>query len=334
MIFKQIAILGANELSISLALKLKTQRQAPQVIGYDERNVIVELAQAHGAFDRIARRPEEAVEGSDLVIIALPLMAMRESFQAIAPYLKPGAVVTDLARLKGPVLAWATELLPEGTYFIGGHLVFNPILVGPDPMATLEEASADWLEEALYCIVPSDAVPEVVLDAFAAWVRDLDAQPYFIDVTEHDGLQASVEGLPDVLSVALLRTTVNAPGWPEVRKFADRRFALATEAAHDAQERHAAVYLNRAQVLHRVNLLIQELVHIRDLLNREDQAGLADLFTTAANGREQWLAERAHGLWVQESASDMSDVPSLGQQLKRLLLGERPSWQKRQDEEQ
>ena len=65
------------------------------------------------AVDRVERQPGRACRNADLVIVAVPLPAMRETFAAIAPHLQPGCLVTDTAFLKAPVMRWAKELLPE-----------------------------------------------------------------------------------------------------------------------------------------------------------------------------------------------------------------------------
>jgi prephenate dehydrogenase len=260
-----------------------------------------------------------------LVIVAVPLTDVRETFAAIAPHLKPGAYVTDTAPLKAPVMRWAEELLPEGVYFAGGHPIFNPAIVGFEPLEGLDQASADLLTEALYCFTTPSEMSDAVIDVFARLAKMLDANPFFIDVTEHDGLQAGISNLPELLSIALLRATIDTPGWHEMRKFADHRFALATEAAETAHQHHVATFLNRENVVRRLNVLLTELVHLRDLLSQEDGEILEQTFAQAVEGREQWIAERRQGMWTREHAlrSDHVPSPSLGRQFRQMLLGER-----------
>ena len=92
-----------------------------------------------------------------MVILSLPVVAIRDTMQAIAPYLQPGALVTDTASLKTPVLRWAEEILPESAHFVGGDPVISAASAGA------EEASADLLKNALYCLCPSPrAAPDAV----------------------------------------------------------------------------------------------------------------------------------------------------------------------------
>lgn len=323
--FEQVAIIGTDHISVSIAMGLKAQpsskKKPPRIIGYDTETVKADLARTRGAFDRVERKPGRACRDGDLVIVAVPLTAIRETFAAIAPHLRPGCFVTDTARLKAPVMRWAEELLPEGVFFAGGHPILNPAAAGLEPLEGLDAASEDLLKEALYCFTTPAGTPGTAIDTFAALARMLGAHPFFIDVTEHDGLQVGIEELPDLLAVALLRTTVDTPGWQEMRKFAGYRFAIATEAASDAHERHTEVFLNRENIVYRLNTLLAELMRLRDLLTQDDAGSLAEVFVTTAEGRVRWLAEREQGMWGKEGAAQMDHVPTAREQLGQMLFG-------------
>jgi len=322
--WKRIAIIGTNCITLSIALRLKTEKEPPEIVGYDADKIAADLARAQGAFDRVERRPGNACQDANLVIVSVPLAEIRETFMDIAPHLKPGALVTDTAHLKAPVMEWARELLPENVLFIGGHPILNPAIAGLEPMQGLDEASDDLLTEALFCFTTPPGVSDTVINTLVELAHTFDAQPFFIDVTEHDGLQSGVEGLTDLLAIALLRSTVDTPGWQEMRKFAGHRFAVATQAVEDARERHAAIFLNREHILRRLNVLLAELVHLRDVLTKNDPKLLEETFTGAAEGRALWLTERERGMWVREQSPGVDQVPSLGRQMRQMFLGERP----------
>jgi prephenate dehydrogenase len=319
--FKRIAIIGADCISVSIALGLKAQKEPPEIIGYDAEAVIADSARARGAFDRLERKPDRACQNADLVIVAVPLPSIRETFVAIAPHLQPGCFVTDTARLKAPVMRWAEELLPESVFFVGGHIIPNPAIVGFDSLEGLEAANANLLSGALYCLTTPTRTSSVVMNAFTELAEALGADPFFIDVAEHDGLQAGVEGLPDLLAIALLRATVDTPGWQEMRKFAGHRFAVATEATDDVYRRQIAIFLNRENVLRRLNLLLDELVRLRDLLTHDDAEPFEKAFVAAAGGRARWIEEREQGMWVKERGLDTDQIPTAGEQIRHLIFG-------------
>ena len=325
--FKRIAIIGTNCISLSIALSLKAEKEPLEIVGYDADRIPAELARAQGAFDRIERKPDRACQDADLVFVAVPLTDIRETFTAIAPSLAPGCLVIGTARLKGPVMQWAEELLPSDATFVGGHLILNPAIAGLDPLLGLDEASDDLLAESLFCLTPPPGVSSAVINALDDLALMLDAHPFFIDVTEHDGLQSGVVGLPDLLSIALLRSTVDTPGWEEMRKFAGARFATATAAAEqddNEQERYKAIYLNREHIVRRLNVLLTELFSLRDMLSQDDEELVIETFTKAAENREQWMGDRARGMWVREQSLKSDQIPTLGKQIRQMFLGKRP----------
>jgi prephenate dehydrogenase len=320
---KRVAIVGVNPITTSIALTLKARKDPPEIVGYDRQAVAVDLARARGALDKTVRKVRQACENASLIIIGAPLAEIRETFTAIAPHLQPGCLVTDTAHLKAPVMQWAEELLPESVSFIGGHPVLNPAIVGLRPPEELEAAHADLLREALYCYTLPAGASNTAVDAFLGLVRMTGARPFSIDATEHDGMQAGIEGLPDLLAVALLRATVDTPGWQEMRKFAGRRFATTTETADDAHERHADAFLNRKNIVARLDILLKKLAHLRDLLAQDDAEALEEAFVTAADSRARLTRQQERGMWGRESSASMDIVPTAREQLKQMLLGER-----------
>lgn len=317
----RIAILGIDLISASIAYALQAREEPLEIVGFDEDRAIADLAKVRGALDEVRRSPAAACEGAELVIVAQPLAEIKDIFAVIGPHLAEGAIVTDTARLKAPVLQWADELLPKQTAFVGGHVIPNPAIVGTRTLEGLKDAEADLLREALYCFTPSPSAPSQALDICSWLAYAVDANPFFIDVKEHDGLLAGVEGLPDLLTIALLRSTVDSPGWSEMRKFADRRFATATETVEAIESRHPSLFLNRENVIRRLDTLIEELSYLRGLLADADEEALVEVVQQAAEGRSRWMSQRRKGMWAKDGTFDRRDVPGAAKQLGHMLFG-------------
>jgi prephenate dehydrogenase len=316
----RVVIIGINLVSASIAFGLQAHKEPIEVIGHDADSAVADMAKVRGAFDSVTRKPGPACEGAELIIVAEPLADIEKTFAAIAPHLESGAVVTDTARLKAPVLRWAEDFLPQRASFVGGHLIPNPAVVGLRSLEGLDDASADLLREALYCFTAAPSASSRAIDLCAWLAYTLGAHPFFMDVTEHDGLQAGVEGLPDLLTIALLRATIDTPGWEEMRKFAGHRFVTATESIDDT-DRHPSLFLNRDNLLHRLDALIEELMHLRDMLSQGDEEALAQTFVAAAEGRSRWMRERRNGMWSEDGTFDTRDVSGTAQQIGRMFFG-------------
>lgn len=325
----RIGVVGIDLISASIAYALQEAKQSLEIIGYDADPAVADLAKVRGAFDAVRREPGPACEGAELVIVAQPLADMERTFAAISSHLDSGAVVTDTARLKSPVLCWADDSLPDHAFFVGGHLVLNPAIVGLEHLQGLGDARADLVEEALYCFTPSPRTPNAAIETCSWLAYTIGANPFFIDAQEHDGLLAGIEGLPGLLTIALLRTTVDTPGWEEMRKFAGRRFATATEAVDEMSTARPSLLLNRENIVHRLDVLIEELTRLRRLLDQGDEDALTKTLAKAAEGRSRWMSQRRQGMWADRSTFDAEDVPSTGKQISRMLLGNLASRLKR-----
>ena len=81
--FKRVAIIGVDPISTAIALELRAQKEPPTVVGYHPKRMVAELAQARGAFDRVERKPDRACRDADLVVVAVPLSSIRDTFAAI-----------------------------------------------------------------------------------------------------------------------------------------------------------------------------------------------------------------------------------------------------------
>jgi prephenate dehydrogenase len=62
----------------------------------------------------------------DIVIVAVPVVAMPETFKAIAPHLTPGALVIDVGSVKALPAQWMVELLPDHVDLVATHPLFGP----------------------------------------------------------------------------------------------------------------------------------------------------------------------------------------------------------------
>jgi prephenate dehydrogenase len=61
-----------------------------------------------------------------VVIVAVPVRVMRETFEAIAPHVQSGALVVDVGSVKILPAKWMLETLPEHADIVATHPLFGP----------------------------------------------------------------------------------------------------------------------------------------------------------------------------------------------------------------
>jgi prephenate dehydrogenase len=321
-----ITIIGLGQIGASIGLALRQAEVASLVVGHDRQRQVGNEAKRLGAVDREYWNLPASVEHADLVILAMPLGAIRETLETIGQDLHPGCVVVDTASLKGPVMVWAAEYLPEGVHFVGG----NPILpASPHGTGGLDSARADLFRGGLFCLMPSSSADAQAVKLTTDLIAVLGAKPLFLDAAEHDGLLAGVEHLPGILSLALMETLTRQPTWRELRKVAGPALETATQLATLQSADNSDLFvLNRDNLLRWLDELSVGLDSIRALLAEEEPTVLTERFEAAVQKRLEWLAGREKGDWQEGPRPQMPERTSM---LDALLGG---FWRRKPKEKQ
>lgn len=264
---KNIAVLGLGLIGGSLALALRHAGFAQQVAGYDARPAAVQRAREVGAITRPCATVEEAVRDADLVVLATPVLAMRDLMQRIAPVLKRGALVTDTASTKAQVIAWANELLPAHVAFVGGHPMTGKELTG------IEAAEAGLFADSVYCLIRTQHTSPSAIASMSELVELLGAHPYLLDAEQHDRLVAGISHLPFLLSAALVETLGAGSDWPEMSRLAAGGFRDMSRLAAGSPAMYRDICLtNKHAILHWIDALAAQLEHIRSYIAVNDEA--------------------------------------------------------------
>ncbi|HLW00493.1 MAG TPA: prephenate dehydrogenase [Ktedonobacterales bacterium] len=276
-----VGVIGLGLIGGSLGLALKQQRdslgeQSYRVIGYDSSPERRQQAEQLQAVDQTSDDLITLAQRAQMLIIATPVLAVRQVLAAIAPHLRPGTLVTDTASTKAAVLRWASELLPAGTHFIGGH----PMAGGT---GSLEDARPDLFHGTTYCVVTpwqTEDTGEDVEDAEEASetaearledvIAALGAKPLRIDAQTHDRCVAAISHLPFLTSTALVETVADSPDHELMRQLASSGFRDTSRlAAGDPTMYQGIALTNREAITFWIDAYITRLQAIRQVLQAE-----------------------------------------------------------------
>lgn len=126
----------------------------------------------------------------DVVMLAVPVQAMAATIAAIAPLVRPGAVVLDVASVKMLPARWMLESLPDSVEIVATHPLFGP------------QSARQGLEgqPLVVCPVRGEAHHKV-----AEFGRSLGLSVSITTAEEHDREMAYVQALTHLIG----RTLVN-----------------------------------------------------------------------------------------------------------------------------
>ena len=103
-VFKRVALIGFGLIGGSIARAARAQGLAGEIVATARSAKTRTRVAEFGIVDRVVETNTEAVEDADLVILCIPVGACGPVAQEIAPYLKAGAVVSDVGSVKGAVV--------------------------------------------------------------------------------------------------------------------------------------------------------------------------------------------------------------------------------------
>ncbi len=323
---QRITIIGAGCIGASIGMALRQSPDADHldVVGHDRDLATARRAQKLGAFDGVEFNLHLALSAAKLVILAVPLSALREVLGDVGRLLDAdaGVVVCDTAPLKAPVLQWADELLPPGNHFVGADPFLAPGIGGWEPLSTEGEARADLFAHATYVITARAADHPSAVRAVTNLALVLGAEPLFMDPVEHDAARVIGDTAPALIAAALFQATALAPGWAEARKAAGRAFATATAgvADTDAASQRMMALLGRETLLRGLDAFQEQLSALRSIVAEGNAETLEQTLSNVAQARAYWMAETRERIWDIEQGATHQD--GLFRRTMQALFGE------------
>jgi prephenate dehydrogenase len=323
---QQITIVGLGLIGGSIGLglrewsdKSKESGEAPLfVTGFDLDLEQQHYAQKVKAVDNAEWDLTKAVRSADIVLICTPVLAIRETFENIAPSLKAGAVVADVGSTKGPVMSWAKELLPSTVSFVGTHPMAGKAM-------SIEGAEAGLFKGATWCVCPDPSASEDAIRNVLGMITALDAEPYFIDPLEHDAYVAGISHLPFVVSASLVNAVSSDPSWRDMRTLTASGFRDMSRLAGGSPEMHRDITLtNKDAIVRWIDSFSDQLTDLRSRITSEDEeskTALTEFFERARDARADWATRTTReGELLQGTEADLSRE-GFGGQMGRMLLG-------------
>jgi 3-phosphoshikimate 1-carboxyvinyltransferase len=287
-----LLFVGLGLIGGSLAAALRGKGFAARVTAWNRNRAGLEYALAGGLIDAAPASLEEAVAEADLVVVGVPTLSVASVFATLRDHGRPGAIVTDVASVKGSVIAAAREVF--GTV--------PPRLIPGHPIAGAEKsgvqaARADLFERHRVILTPlSDAEPGALATVERMW-RLAGAEVIRMGVAEHDRVLAMTSHLPHLLAYSLVDSLAVQPSSDDIFRFAAGGFRDFTRiASSDVVMWRDIAVANREAILQALDGFTERLAAVRAAVAAGDAGTLEQVFSRAraARGRYlQWLEQGA-----------------------------------------
>ena len=280
--FARVAVIGVGLIGGSFALALKAARLAGHVVGIGRGAANLKLALEQGVIDSIGTD----AAGADLVLIAAPVAQYPALFAALAPLLKPGALVTDAGSTKRDVIDAARDALGDKvSQFVPAHPIAGAERSGA------AASSAELFRGRRVVLTPLAENPAGAVQAIEEVWQACGARVTRMEAAEHDAVLAAVSHLPHLLAYALVHEVAARDNSAQLFGFAAGGFRDFTRIASSHPEMWRDICVaNRDRLLEELDRFAAKLQALRPLVAAGDGAALEKLFAEARAARNRWLA--------------------------------------------
>jgi prephenate dehydrogenase len=269
-----LTVVGVGLIGGSMALALKEKGIAKKVIGVDNNPAHRQKALELGLADEVMTL-DEAIEASDLIILAIPVNALIQMVPAVLDKIDR-QVVLDAGSTKSGILEVIQDH-PKRGRFVATHPMWGTEYSGPE--AAVKGA---FVSKATVICNKEDSDPDA-LELTESIYKSLGMHLVYMNAVDHDLHVAYVSHISHITSFALANTVL------EKEKEEEAIFELASggfESTVRLAKSNPAMWVpifkeNRENVLDVLNEHISQLRKFKACLEKENYEYLTDLIEQA-----------------------------------------------------
>ena len=195
--FNHIALVGLGLIASSIALNIKSKKNRIKITGYSRTKKTREEARKIN-FCTVCDNYEDCIKEANLVILCVPVGAMGDTMEKIAPYLSKSAIVTDVGSVKESVILEVQKKLPKGVFFVPAHPLAGTENSGPS-------AGFASLFENRWCILtPSKNVPIEIIKKVKFFWEQLGSNVVEMDAKHHDLVLSVTSHAPHLIAFTMV----------------------------------------------------------------------------------------------------------------------------------
>ena len=198
----KVAIIGIGLIGTSIALAARHHKSESRITLYDRDEAVRKTAQDLNIGDEICADSAACVADADLVILAVPVGAMKAVMNEIKDYLKQGAIITGTGSTKRSVIRDIGPLIPNTCHLVAGHPLAGTEFSGP-------EAGFPSLFDGRYWLIIPGEAPQEKVSQLEQFLSALGAMTEQMGADYHDRILALTSHLPHLIAYTIVGTATD-----------------------------------------------------------------------------------------------------------------------------
>lgn len=285
--FQRLALIGCGLMGGSFALALREAGLVETIVGFSASDKTRQRAVERQVIDQACASVAEAVQGADLVLLAVPVGAMHTSFAAMRDVLQPNTLLMDVGSTKCDVISAAQAALGERlSCFVPAHPIAGKEVAG------IEHAESTLYQERRTILTPLPKTGIHRLQAAHEVWTAVGSHVSTMTPEAHDATFAAVSHLPHMLAFAAVNALMAQPQGAAFLDMAGPGFRdFSRIAASDASVWRDILSANHAEVLTQVAHFRSALDKFETALKQGDATALQHLIQQASDVRSAWTLQ-------------------------------------------
>lgn len=281
----RLCVIGVGLIGGSFARALRAAMPDITIVGCGRNTNNLQRAVDLGVVDSYHTSIEQAVVDVDVILVAVPLGAMRQVFTAIALSAPKNVIITDVGSAKESVLADAkTSLGVLYSRFVAGHPIAGTEYSG------VEASFKELFQTKKTILTPHSNTAKEAVDTVRELWQKVGAEVTVMDAQHHDMLLAATSHMPHILAFNLVNSLSNIDSSGEVFKYAAGGFQdFSRIASSDPVMWRDICLSNDEAILNVLEQFSRDLEQLKSSISNNDGEALLALFTQAKQSRDDYL---------------------------------------------
>lgn len=284
-----IGFIGLGLIGGSIAKGIKRAHPDTVIMAYMRSHSRLGQAKQDGIVDVILEGIEDRLRQCDMIFLCTPVEYNAGYLKALRPYLKPGAIITDVGSTKSNIHEEVIRLQMEDC-FVGGHPMAGSEKTG------YENSTDHLLENAYYIITPSEKSSAGQIERVKEVALSLGAIPMVLDYREHDKAVAAISHLPHLAASCMVNLVKASDNRSETMKqIAAGGFKDITRIASSSPEMWEQICMaNSGPISDILEAYIQSLSEVLELIRNRQESTIFHLLDESRKYRDS-ITDRAKG---------------------------------------
>lgn len=280
---KKVCIIGIGLIGGSLAKAIKKTHQSEIVFGYGRDEERLEKAQKNNVIDQYSVDIGEALDGSNIVIIATPVGSYESILEKIKPYIAKDMIISDVGSTKVSVIKAVKAVYDFNLdNFIPAHPIAGKEKSG------FEVSEADLFVNKKVIITPLENNNPKSIKMLAKMWKLVGAEVDFMTPQSHDDLLGMTSHLPHMLAFSLVNYLISQH--PEASVYAAGGFKdFSRIASGDSIMWRDICLNNKDAIIAHIKGYQKSLNILVEAIDSQDIEQLESLFRKAKNTRDSWI---------------------------------------------